>query len=126
MAIDMAYAATPANAYIPYDCYENSVRSYGHKEGVIQSDKTYISARHPVDHKLAQITYCRELETQTIIGLTTTWAKWVGGERTDLKRTDVLGNLSAMYEFDRNTPLVDAGLAELNAAQLFAFETYWF
>jgi len=39
---------------------------------------------------------------------------------------NVIGNLSALYEFDRNTPLTDAGLSELSQEQLFAFEPYWF
>ena len=39
---------------------------------------------------------------------------------------NVVGTLSAVYQFDHNGPLQRNGLSQLNNEQLLAFEPYWF
>ena len=78
------------------------------------------------EHKIVQISYCKMLETEVFSGITTTWARWVDGERTDVKRLNVMGSLSGLYDFDRNGALRAAGMEELTDEQLWGFDPYWF
>lgn len=129
MTAELASADRPrdvAGAYIPYDCYVDSEKAYGPNKGVIESDKEVVSGLDINLHKLVQISYCKDIVTETFTGITTTWAKWVDGDRTELKRLNMIGSLSALYDFDRNGALRAAGMEELTEDQLWGFDPYWF
>lgn len=119
-------SAEVADAYIPFDCYQHSQKTYGVDRGVIESDKNVLSGLDINDSRLVQISYCKDVRTDVYTGLTTTWAKWVDGERTDLKRLEIIGSVAPLYDFDRNGALRDAGLEELTADQLWGFDPYWY
>ena len=104
LAANTAYGAV-TNPYIPFDCYQNSEKAYGINKGEVESDKDVVSGLHPTDHRLVQISYCIDNLSQTFTGVTTTWAIWEGDEWEDVKRLDIIGSLSALYDFDRNGAL---------------------
>ena len=129
LAAATAVTMDPKDAYIPWDCYQESNQVYGNgdpADGSKETDKDRVSALDPVDHRLTHITTCEDRETGTLTGVTSIWAKWENGERTDIKRLNTIGAMSAMYEWDRNGALVEGGEDPMNNEQLWAFEPYWF
>ena len=117
------------NAYIPWDCYQNGKQVYGNgdpAEGSVQSDKDRVAALDPESSRLTHITACTDRSTGMLTGVTSIWSEWSSGERTNIKRLNTIGNMSAMYEFDRNGALTAEGEKAMTDEQLWAFEPYWF
>ena len=128
LAAATAVTMDPEDAYIPWDCYQESGALYGNgdpADGSKQTDKDRVAALDPINHSLTHITTCEDRDTRTLTGLTTVWAKWVDGQRTDIKRLNTIGSMSALYAWDRNGALVEAGQPPMSDAALWAFEPYW-
>ena len=100
---DQAEAAlVPITPHVPWDCYQQTVETYGNPAGKIVSDKNNIAGLDIQNSKLTAISACTELSTGLISGITTTWGIWdsTNSVWTNVKRMNKIGKMSGVQEFN--------------------------
>lgn len=97
-------SASGFETYIPYDCYHESARVYGTRTDKKVSDMDIMTGLDAYAHRVSGITACLDLETNLISGVTTTFGKINEADLTytDVKRLNLLGNMSGLYHYDDN------------------------
>ena len=106
--------------YIPFDCYREDGVVYGNPAGNKVSDYVTMTGLDAYAHKLVGVTACKDNNTGLISGITTTWAKWSNGSQTDIKRLNIIGKLSGLYDFE------DDSSAAINETADYILQQYWF
>ncbi len=76
-------------------------------------------------HKLTMVTVCTDLCSDMIQGVMTSWAKWVDGEQTDVKRLNIIGKMSGLYYYDDSVAYTAAGVTVPEEADTY-MQLYWF
>ena len=76
--------------YIPFDCYSEDIQVYGNETPNKVSDYLTMTGLDAYAHQLYEVTVCWNNDTDLITGVTTSWAKWVGGSPTDITRLKIL------------------------------------
>ena len=113
------------DAFIPYDCYGETNRLYGAQKGNYLSDRTLMTGLDAYKHKLTKVTACVDQCSQKVQGVMTTWAKWVDGEQTDVKRLNIIGKMSGLYYYDDSVAYAAAGVTVPEEADTH-MQLYWF
>ena len=98
----MAVAQDDIFPFIPYDCFQEGQQLHGNSSGTKISDKALVSGLDMQNTKLKSISACRNLSTQLISGVVTTWGTWDSNTSTwnDIKRMNIIGSLSGLQKFD--------------------------
>ncbi len=117
LSASTAFAHTDYATYIPFDCYSEDDVLYGDATGSKVSDYLTMTGLDAYAHKLVQVTACTNKETGLISGITTSWAKWNNGVQSDVKRLNIIGRMSGLYEFESNSFSNDAD---------YILQQYWF
>jgi len=127
LVLAAADAAFAADAFIPYDCYTESVRLYGAPKGNKITDKELIAGLDINNSKLSAIAACTDMNTRLISGVTTTWGVWdgVANQWSDVKAMNTIGNMSGLQEYDDSAAASTAGVS-LNEAANWALQAYWY
>lgn len=94
--------------YIPFDCYSEDIQVYGNETPNKVSDYLTMTGLDAYAHQLYEVTVCWNNDTDLITGVTTSWAKWVGGSPTDITRLNIIGRLSGLYHWNDGRNVSDA------------------
>lgn len=93
--------------HIPFDCYTESERVYGKKQGNRKSDIDLISGLDAGSSRLTTLTACIDNDSNLISGVTTSYDlgkpdfdRVLGAEYSP-KRMNIIGSLSGIHEFDQ-------------------------
>ena len=113
-----ALAHTDYSVYIPFDCYSEDDNMYGNPAGSKVSDYLTMTGLDAYAHKLSQVTACVNRETGLLSGVTTSWAKWNNGVQSDVKRLNIIGNMSGLYHFNDGVSVSDEAD--------YILQQYWF
>ena len=117
----LASAHSGFEAEIAFDCYYECERTMGDwatSKDTKVSDLLTMTGLDANSHELTQITACRNERTGLISGITSSWAKWSGGEPTDIKRLNLIGKMHGLHHFDN-------GLS-VSADNEIILEEYWY
>lgn len=77
-----------------------------------------ISGLDALNSQLISVTACVDNHTNLISGITTNYGVWNGDEPTDIKRMNILGNMSGLHKFNIDN-------AGLTGQQYKSFEKLW-
>ena len=117
LAAQQAYAQEQV-VHIPLDCYSESERVFGSKQGTRISDLNILSGLDALNSQLISVTACVDNNTNLISGITTNYGVWNGNEPTDIKRMNIIGNMSGLHKFNIDN-------AGLTGQQYKSFEKLW-
>ena len=99
------------------DSYETDY-IHGNESNSKVSDLLTMTGLDARNHDLVQVTACVNQSTGLLSGVTTSWAKWSGGVQTDVKRLNIIGQMSGLYHFNDSVSVSEEAD--------YTLQEYWF